>query len=1465
MGNAKRTARKALAVFSAAALLLSCGATGYVTTIMPAGIEANAASNVATQLKILDENGKELGDNAILYVDNSDAAAGITDRTIKVVASNDSGVAVNDEIRCFADGDASKHIYLTAPAASQQTLTATVSGGYNKSDSNGKVTWVALKPGTSHLSFTTASGEVYRSITVVTYQPGTDMKVYNIANGKKSQLELNDNNESNSVGMMAIANHQYQFAADKMPSDCTDDVEWFVYEGGTYEGQSGVTPSATKKAEISPNGLFTPKSNGEVTVMVKYKATETSSRSGAIGDKKLTYIDENGKPKTETFKVKTVPKYIHVTIVKENPAKDLKITNNPGALEVDDTLQLKYKATPTYTGAGYESGATDSFRWESSNPKVITVDEKGLIKAVGKGEAKIIVYGENENVRAEANIKVLTKATSIRFQTQTVSTRVDAETTVKAIMSPTDADEEIRWTSSDPSIATVESLVTGAFSNEQTAVIKGIKKGTVTITATAVNSGVQANITCTVNEKKVSANIKLSTSEGTTITEIYEGSTISVYDQKPITVNGALLSADNSGSDDEIVWDVLDNGENNGDYVTINEKTSTSIKLTGFARGIVRVKASSKANPALSKTFYLEILKKATKGSILEAKTQSTSFPKHMNVGSTISLTADLVIETNNPHDHDDYVVDWVSSNKGAFKVDSTGYVTAVGNGTAKITMITKSNYSLSVQLTAFTTSAIVINGITPGEAGELPSTSVVLSKEMTATKKFTATVRNEKDTTVSGPAITWSTDNEDIATIDEKGTLTAKKIGEVIVTAKSGNKTDSCRVNIDYSLGNSKIEIGSVAYSPFVTEYKPAVTISYTYEFTDILGMTHSEVVNLVEGKDYTLAYSNNTKVGATGNIVITGLGHYAGTVVKKTFKIVARPLSDPEITITPIEDQELTAANKADGVKPEIVIDHGGYPLVEGTDYTVSWANNKKTTTDAVKATATITGKSGGNYTGKIVASFNIFCRHEKTTEKVTKPATCKETGIATSECTVCGYKTEKTLPLSDHSYKKSKVVEPTYTEGGYTLYTCSVCKAEKKDNFTPALSRVKITSCSIVLDKTTFTENGKVQTPKVTVKYGTKTLKENTDYTLSYSNKSSSKPGSYTVKVVGMGGYTGTSTKSYKIIPNVKSIKLDRSSTAIGVGESIKLKATTDPSSGASYVQWTTSNSSVATVSGGTVTGKKTGTATITATVGSVKATCTVTVKNAPSSVSLTKTSLVLGVGETYSLGSSIPANSAAATRTYSSSNSSVIKMTKTNWTGEFKAMKTGTAKVTVKLYNGKTASCTITVKNAPSKVTITKGMLTLGVGEKYTLGCGIPTGTGAAKRTFRSSNSSVVKMNRTDWQGDIEAMKVGTAYVTVRLYNGKEATCKVIVKAAPKSVKLNKGNMTLKVGKTASVSAVLPDNTGAAKRTYRSSNSSVVKMTKTDWTGEFKAMKPGTSYVTVRLYNGTEASIKVTVTK
>lgn len=243
-----------------------------------------------------------------------------------------------------------------------------------------------------------------------------------------------------------------------------------------------------------------------------------------------------------------------------------------------------------------------------------------------------------------------------------------------------------------------------------------------------------------------------------------------------------------------------------------------------------------------------------------------------------------------------------------------------------------------------------------------------------------------------------------------------------------------------------------------------------------------------------------------------------------------------------------------------------------------------------------------------------------------------------------------------------------------------------------------------------------------------------------------------------------------------------------------------------------------------------------------------------------VTLNKTAMSIGKGETVSVtATAAPSNATNKTITWTSSNTKVATVSG----GKIKGVANGTATITAKSSNGKTAKCTVTVKNAPTKVTLTKGILTIGVGEKYEVGSGVNDGAASATRTYRTSNSAIVKMTRTDWVGDFVGVKPGVAYVTVKTYNGKESTCKVTVKAAPTSVKISKTALTLKVGQTSSLSAIIPGNCGCATRTFRTSNSSVVKMTKTNWTGAFKAMKAGTAYVTVRTYNGKEASCKITV--
>lgn len=77
-------------------------------------------------------------------------------------------------------------------------------------------------------------------------------------------------------------------------------------------------------------------------------------------------------------------------------------------------------------------------------------------------------------------------------------------------------------------------------------------------------------------------------------------------------------------------------------------------------------------------------------------------------------------------------------------------------------------------------------------------------------------------------------------------------------------------------------------------------------------------------------------------------------------------------------------------------------------------------------------------------------------------------------------------------------------------------------------------------------------------------------------------------------------------------VTDISLNKTSVSIDVGKTVDLTARVTPSGTTNQVSWSSNNTGVATVSGGTVTGKKAGTAKITATCGGKSASCSVTVK-------------------------------------------------------------------------------------------------------------------------------------------------------------------------------------------------------------------------------------------------------------
>lgn len=150
---------------------------------------------------------------------------------------------------------------------------------------------------------------------------------------------------------------------------------------------------------------------------------------------------------------------------------------------------------------------------------------------------------------------------------------------------------------------------------------------------------------------------------------------------------------------------------------------------------------------------------------------------------------------------------------------------------------------------------------------------------------------------------------------------------------------------------------------------------------------------------------------------------------------------------------------------------------------------------------------------------------------------------------------------------------------------------------------------------------------------------------------------------------------------------------SKLTLGVGESYTLKV-----SGAKSYQ--SSNAKKATVSSkGVIKGKAVGSATITVTMkrgNPLKV--RVTVRKAPGKVSLNKSKLTLQAGKTYQLKAKLPSKTASRL-TWSSSKKSVAKVSAD---GLITAVKAGTAVITVKTFNKKTATCTVTVKAATPKV-------------------------------------------------------------------------------------------------------------------------------------------------------------------
>lgn len=198
------------------------------------------------------------------------------------------------------------------------------------------------------------------------------------------------------------------------------------------------------------------------------------------------------------------------------------------------------------------------------------------------------------------------------------------------------------------------------------------------------------------------------------------------------------------------------------------------------------------------------------------------------------------------------------------------------------------------------------------------------------------------------------------------------------------------------------------------------------------------------------------------------------------------------------------------------------------------------------SVVATAVYAGDDKENYdsTELKVTIYRAPCSDGKTvkyTLKGEKAPTCTKAGTGYTECSVCGdvMSTGVCVKELGHKWNSGRVTKkPTYTAAGVRTYTCTVCKAAK----TASIAKLATTDISKKTSKITVSGienkiyNGRAHTQRsLVVKAGTKTLRLNKDYTVTYSKNKA--VGKASVTICGKNAYSGKITKTFTIVKAAK----------------------------------------------------------------------------------------------------------------------------------------------------------------------------------------------------------------------------------------------------------------------------------------------------------------------------------------
>jgi len=316
---------------------------------------------------------------------------------------------------------------------------------------------------------------------------------------------------------------------------------------------------------------------------------------------------------------------------------------------------------------------------------------------------------------------------------------------------------------------------------------------------------------------------------------------------------------------------------------------------------------------------------------------------------------------------------------------------------------------------------------------------------------------------------------------------------------------------------------------------------------------------------------------------------------------------------------------------------------------------------------------------------------------------------------------------------------------------------------------------------------------------------------------------------------------------------SISMSGCNGSVTIGSPITLTTNLKPDTASSKITWISSNSDIATVSGGKVSGKAVGKVTITAKTANGKtATCNLSVTpTAISSIKASITNVTLDQQETKKVSITISPSSASKYYkvSFKSSNTNIAKVSSD---GTITGVNPGSATITATV-GGKSVKINVNVNASNvTSIKMTGCQSSMEAGKRITLTAqALPTTAKDTGISWSSSDTAIATVSR----GNVTAKKAGVVTITAKTANGTTATCKInVTKPAITKLSLSEKSITLSVGSSKSITATTNLTTTEFNKFYimswKSSNTLAVTVTPNSTNSlkvTIKGVKKGSSTV------------------